>query len=176
MDDSRTSYPDGLQPEHERARPFWNTLNWIGVFVLFALLAVAMTGVLGGGSRPVTEALGATADIRVKTPAVLRSGMFFETEVEVRAHRAIAKPVLAVSDSYWRDITINTTQPQATGETSEQGMFLFEYEPMAAGDVLRIKFDGQLNPSLFAGNEGQVELRDGKRVLARLPLALRVMP
>lgn len=176
MSEGRTRYPDGLHADHERARPWRKAMNWIGIFILLALLAVAMTGVLGGGKRPVTTVERPIADLRVKTPATLRSGMFFETDIEVRAREAIAKPVLAVSESYWRDITINTTQPAATSETSEQGMFLFEYEPMAPGDVLKIKFDGQLNPSLFGGTAGRFELRDDERVIAAIPAELTVMP
>ena len=176
MSDGQTTYPDGLEQEHERDRPVRRVLNWIGVIALVGLLGVAMTGVLGGGSRPVFEAETAAADLHVKTPAVLRSGMFFETAIEARARVPIAKPVLAISESYWRDITINTTEPQAASEKSEERMFLFEYEPLAPGDVLRVKFDGQLNPSLFGGTAGRIELRDDKRVLASIPLRLRVMP
>lgn len=143
---------------------------------LTGLLALAASGLLGGGSRPVLAAKGPQAELRIKTPAVMRSGMFFETLVEVRARQAIAKPVLAISESYWRDITINTIEPAPASEDSETAMFLFEYEPMEAGDQLRVKFDGQINPSLFAGTAGRIELRDDTRTIASLPLDLTVLP
>lgn len=176
MSESRPRYPDGLEPTHERERPVRMAANWVGVLVLLTLLVVAMTGALGGGPRPVLAAQAPAAELRIKTPDVLRSGMFFEIAVEARARQAIAKPVLAISESYWRDITINTVEPAPASEKSEERMFLFEYDPLAPGDVLLVKFDGQINPSLFGGTAGRIELRDGQRAIATIPLELAVLP
>lgn len=176
MSDPRPRYPDGLAQSHERERPVRRAMNLIGVFALLALLVFAMTGVLGGGPRPVLSAQAPAGELSIKAPDVLRSGMFFEIGVEVRANRAIGKPVIAISESYWRDITINTVEPAPAGEKSEERMFLFEYDPMAPGDVLLLKFDGQINPSLFAGTSGRIELRDDKETVAAIPLELTVLP
>jgi hypothetical protein len=176
VSESRPRYPDGLAQSHERDRPVRRAANWLGLFVLLALLVVAMTGVLGGGPRPVLAAQAPAAELRIKTPDVLRSGMFFEIAVEARARRAIGKPVLAISESYWRDITINTLEPAPASEKSEERMFVFEYDPLAPGDVLLVKFDGQINPSLFGGTAGRIELRDGERTIATIPLEMTVLP
>lgn len=169
-------YPDGLGEFHERDRPVRRMVNWIALFGLLALLVLAATGLLGGGSRPVTSVRTPAADLAVKTPSVLRSGMFFEAEIQARVKQPVAKPVLAISESYWRDITINTILPAATGEKSEEGMVLLEFDAMEAGDVLTLKIDGQINPSLFAGTHGRIELRDDERLLAAIPLELTVLP
>lgn len=169
-------YPDGLDAFHERDRPVRRMVNWIALLGLLALLVLAATGLLGGGSRPVSSARTPAADLAVKTPSVLRSGMFFEAEIQARAKQLVAKPVLAISESYWRDITINTILPAATGEKSKDGMVLLEFDAMDAGDVLTLKIDGQINPSLFAGTQGRIELRDGERRLAAIPLELTVLP
>jgi hypothetical protein len=171
-----TAYPDGIDAGNESPHPVRHVLNWLSFALLLALLAVALSGALGGSSRPVTTADAPAAALSVKAPAVIRNGMFFEVAVDVAARRAIAKPVLAVSESYWRDITINTTEPQAASEKSERGMFLFEYDAMKPGDVLRVKFDGQINPSLFGGTAGRIELRDDKTPIASIPLQTRVLP
>ena len=169
-------YPDGLGAFHERDRPVRRMVNWIALFGLLALLVLAATGLLGGGSRPVSSVRTPAADLAVKTPSVLRSGMFFEAQIRMNAKQPITKPVLAISESYWRDITINTILPAATGEKSEDGMVLLEFEAMDAGDVLTLKIDGQINPSLFAGTQGRIELRDGERVLAAVPVGMTVLP
>ncbi len=176
MSASSSPYPDGLGPDHEGDRPTRRAVNRIALIGLMGLLALAATGLLGGGSRPVLAAKGPQAELQIKTPGVMRSGMFLETQVDVRARQAIAKPVLAISESYWRDITINTVEPSPASEDSKAGMFLFEYEPMEAGDLLRVKFDGQINPSLFAGTQGRIELRDDKRTIVSIPLDLTVLP
>ena len=47
---------------------------------------------------------------------------------------------------------------------------------MKAGEEITIKFDGQINPPLFAGNNGFLTLMDGETVVARTPIQLRVIP
>lgn len=151
-------------------------LNWAALFVLAALMIAALAGLLGGQRAMNHLVETPAARLTVETPAIMRSGVFFETRVLVEATAPIAKPVVGVSASYWRDITINTTEPQAASEKSEQGMFLFEYDALEPGDVLEIKFDGQINPSLLAGTQGEIVLRDDERPIASIPLELTVLP
>ena len=172
-----TTYPDGLDARHaDPSRMIARQFAWLALFVLAALLTAAMLGLFGGQPSPVRAAEGPAARLIVQTPRVLRNGEFFETRIRIEARRAIAKPVLAVSASYWRDITINTTHPEAASETARAGMLEFEYDPLQPGEVLDIKIDGQINPPLFAGNRGRIELRDDAAPIAAIPLSLRVMP
>lgn len=39
-----------------------------------------------------------------------------------------------------------------------------------------MKVDGQINPPLTLGTRGEVVLLDGARVLARVPVTMRVLP
>lgn len=154
-------------------RPF---LAALPVLVLGALLAAALLGVFGGGKSAPVQASSPAATLTVTTPQTLRSGLFFETRMEVTAHRAIDDVVIALPPELWRDQTINTMIPSPDKEAGEDGAFRFHYGSLAAGKSLTIKFDGQINPPLFAGTRGTVSLQDGDAPLVRVPLRYRVWP
>lgn len=146
------------------------------ILVLGALLVAALLGVFGGGKSVPVRADTSTATFIISTPQTLRSGLFFETRILVAAHRAIDDVVIAVPPELWRDQTINTMIPSPEKEAGEDGIFRFHYGPLAAGKTLTIKFDGQLNPPLFAGTRGTIVLQDGDRPVASLTLSYRVWP
>lgn len=151
-------------------------LRWYPLFVLGAVVALAMFGVFGGLGSPVIEVEGDAGTLQVEAPAILRNGEFFEMHITGIAHEALAKPTIAVESRYWNDLTINTMLPAPASEGFKEGFFLFEFDPFEPGERIELKIDGQVNPSMFAGTEGAIEWRDGDRVLARTPIELRVMP
>lgn len=175
MSGSTPFYPDGIDPSHAAPRGRrWR--RWIAVAVLGTIMLAALLGAFGGGKvRPVVVENDA-ARVEVRTPRVLRNGVFFETHVQITARQPIDNAVVAVSRSLWRDMTINTMIPAPAEESSEGDMFRFDYGPLKAGETRDIKIDGQINPPLFAGAEGRIALRDGERALVAVPLAITVLP
>jgi hypothetical protein len=171
------AFPDGISATHLRTgSPFSGPLRWFMLFALGAILLAALLGVFGGLKNPTVTAKGPEATLRVNAPAVLRSGEFFEMRFALEARQPVAKPVIAVAEPYWRDITINTMTPAPVSERFEDGFFVFEFDPLDAGKAIELKVDGQINPSLFGGTAGAVEARDGERKLARAAMKLRVFP
>jgi hypothetical protein len=73
-------------------------------------------------------------------------------------------------------MTINTMIPAPSEEKAGKGAFRFHYGALKPGDTLDIKVDGQINPPLFAGNSGSVELHDGDTPVARVPVEITVLP
>ncbi|MFP5254160.1 MAG: NADP-dependent isocitrate dehydrogenase, partial [Actinomycetes bacterium] len=71
----------------------------------------------------------------VNTPHILRSGEFFEMRFRVHARQPIAKPVLAVSHAYLRDLTLNTFKPSPAGETSDGTFYRMEFDALEAGEA-----------------------------------------
>ncbi|MXO70806.1 hypothetical protein [Alteraurantiacibacter buctensis] len=169
-----SAFPDGIEPRHTRP----GAMGWrfLPLLLLGALLALALSGALGGRPNPVVTARSPAVDLAFKAPTILRNGEFFEMRVTATARRPIARPVLAVSATYLHDLTINSFIPAASKEGFEDGMFVFEFEPLPAGKALEIKLDGQVNPPLVGVNAGTLQLRDGDRALATLRSQLRVLP
>jgi hypothetical protein len=174
---TNAALPDGISESHYRSgSPFARPLRWFMLVALGAILLGSFTGVFGGTKKPTAVARGTEATLRVEAPAVLRNGEFFEMRYALEAHRPIARPVIAVAQPYWRDVTINTMVPAPASEGFANGFFVFEFDPLEAGEAIELKVDGQINPSLFGGTAGAVEARDGERTLARAAMKLRVFP
>lgn len=165
--------PDGITPEHERSRGKPSPLP---ILFLGAVLAAGLAGLYGGQSDPVREVRADGTTLSIRVPTTLRNGMFFETVVEVSSERPIDDLVIGVSDGLWREMTINTTIPTAQEESYSHGFQRFSFGETAAGDRLRFKIDGQVNPPLFAGTRGEVAAFDGERKLVGLPIHMRVLP
>lgn len=171
------AFPDGIDRSNlEGGGPLSLKLRWFVLFFLGAILALAMFGKLGGADSPVLVAKGQSGSLTVEAPATLRNGEFFEMHFAGQAHRALAKPTLAIASSYWQDLTINTMIPGPASEAYEDGFFLFEFDPIEAGKTINFKIDGQVNPPMFGGTRGTVQWRDGDTVLAEAPVRLRVLP
>lgn len=139
-------------------------------------MLAALLGAFGGGKARNVVADSAAATLEVHTPRVLRNGLFFETRIQATAKAPLADAVIVVPASLWRDMTINTMIPAPSEEKAEKGAFRFSYGAMKPGDMLDIKIDGQVNPPLFAGNRGTIELHDGERMLVRAPVEITVLP
>ena len=171
------AFPDGLEERHAAKAPgLRRHAHPLSFVVLGVILLVALSGLLGGDRSPVVRATAPAADLTVKTPHTLRSGLFFETAVMVEAKAPIADAVVAVPVALWRDQTINTQTPAPEKEEAKDGSFRFHYGALAAGERLDVKIDGQVNPPLTVGTRGAVVLLDGQREIARVPLAIRVLP
>ncbi len=170
-------FPQGLAQRHVDHRPpLHRHANPVSFLLLGGLLCLALWGLLGGGRSPRRAVTTPAAELCVKTPHILRSGLFFETDITVAARQPIADAVIALPATLWRDQTINTQVPAADKEEANDGTFRFHYGPLTAGERLTVKIDGQVNPPLTVGTRGAVTLLDGERPLATLPLDVTVLP
>lgn len=170
-------YPDGIREEHARPQSFVRRyLGWLALVVLAALLSVALTGFLGGHPNPTRVVESSRAELEVNLPEIMRSGEFFEMRFRVHARDSIKRPVLAVSHSYLRDLTLNTFKPSPAEETSDGTYYRMVFEPMEPGDSFELMIDGQVNPDLFGGTQGSVGLLDDEAPIASMPLKLEIRP
>ena len=146
------------------------------LLLLCALMGAGLAGALGGQPSPVVQSKHDGTTLSVKAPHILRNGLFFETVIEVKSHQPVDDLVIAVSDQLWRDMTINTMIPAASEESFKQGFHRFSFGRLDAGEALRFKIDGQVNPPLFAGTQGEIAAYDGDRKLVGTPVTMRVLP
>lgn len=172
------AFPDGLSEVQAREdrRLFVRHANPFSVIVLGGLLLAALLGVFAGGRVRPLVAETPQASFQVATPRVVRNGLFFETRIDVAARGAFKDLTIGVSPELWRDMTINTTIPQASEEAFEQGLFRMHYGAIDAGERLVVKIDGQINPPLTLGTHGQIALFDGDRRVAMVSVSIRVLP
>jgi hypothetical protein len=172
-----TPAPDGIKPaELEPFSGRGRRANPLPLLILAALMVVALAGLLGGQPDRISRAESDAAVISVRSPAILRSGMFFETVVEVTPKRPVEHLVIVLSDGLWRQMTVNSMIPAAEKEEQGDGFFRFSFGKVEQGETFRFKVDGQINPPLFAGTRGEIVALDDEIRLAGLSVATKVRP
>lgn len=170
------SLPIGLEERHIRPRsPIWTRRVWI-LLLIGGPLALAMLGWLGGAEDRTMAVRTASANLTVETPTVLRSGNWFETRIVVEPQRDTTSLALAIDDRLWRGMSIDTAIPDAEKVEATGGRFTYTFGPVARGERLVFKLDGQIQPRGFRRLTGTIAAKDGEATLAQVPVALMVLP
>lgn len=167
---------EGIESGPSRPRLWDRHASPISILLLGGILLAAWLGVTGGQPSPPRMADFGDARLIVKTPTTIRNGEFFETDITLTAKAPIEDAVIAVTPALWHDMTVNTMIPAAVEESFEDSRFRFAYGPLDAGESLHVKIDGQINPPLFAGTEGEIAVLDGDRRIGAMPLRIKVRP
>ena len=170
-----SSMPVGIEERHITGQRGWPA-GLASLVLLGALILAAIAGWLGGMPSETARAANADVELSVTQPRILRSGMFFETVIELRARQPLEDATIAMAAPLWRSITINTAMPQASEEEFSNGDYRLHFGPLQAGESIVLKLDSQINPDLFAGTHGAVSANDGDRRLVTLPITKRVLP
>lgn len=168
--------PQGIEESHVSIVWWHKHASPASILLIGAVLLAALAGTFGGQPHPVRKIESPAASIELQFPEIMRNGEFFELRANITTRRTFKDLRLAVDASYWRDLTINTMVPAPSEETSEKGQYIFSYGPIESGRTLTLKFDGQINPPMFAGTKGRLKLMDGEQTIAVIPVALRVYP
>jgi hypothetical protein len=171
-----SSFPFGIGRHH--LSPQWPRLmRHLLVFTFIGLpLLAAMVGLLGGGSEPVKVARSPEATLTVVSPSILRSGNWFETAIVVEAHDDIADVAIAIDQPLWRGMSIDTEIPDPVKLESLEREFTYSFGPLARGERLLFKLDGQIQPRGPRRMSGRITVRDAGRALAAVPMTLTVLP
>ena len=144
--------------------------------LLFALVAaVALWGVFGQRASD-SRAAGPAARMTLSAPEVVRGGLFFQSRVEIRALAAIEHPRLVLDTGWLEGMQVNSIVPAAESETSRDGKVVLSYGGLESGDVLRIWFQFQVEPTNVGRHPYGIELDDAQEPLARIERTLTVLP
>ncbi len=171
-----SAYPQGIDEAHLRAKGWHRHANPAAVIGIGLFLGAALLGTFGGQPHPTRIIDTPSATVTLQFPEILRNGEFFEMRATVKAKRSFKDMRLGISSTYWHDMTINSTLPGPSEEKSESGQYRFSYGPVESGENVMIKFDGQINPPMFAGTKGKLTLLDGDAIVADIPVNLRIYP
>ncbi|HUD30459.1 MAG TPA: hypothetical protein VMQ93_16445, partial [Novosphingobium sp.] len=107
---------------------------------------------------------------------ILRSGNWFETQLTVTPARDVKDLVMAVDQPLWRGMSIDTIAPDAESAEGLDGTFSYHFGEVKAGEPLRIKFDGQIQPRALRVLAGDITIADDKTDLIAIPLSITVLP
>src|SRR3954462_8514448 len=146
------------------------------VMTIFAVVAVlGLLDVFGQGTTH-TVASTPAAVLSLTAPEAVRGGLFCKSRVKSRARRAIAHPRLVLDVGWIEGMQVNSIEPSPVGEASRDGRLVLSYDALKPGDLLRIWFQFEVNPTNVGHRSYAIELDDAERAIARLAPDITVLP
>ena len=152
---------------------------WVRRFVVAALLAVAILALLNVfGQEPSTStASGPEASLDLFSPKSIRGGLLFEARFTVRAlGRDLKEPKLVLAPGWLESMTLNTVEPAAKAEHTDNGRIVLEYDLIPAGRRLVVWLMFQANPTNLGTQRQDVDLFDGSTRLLGITRSITVFP
>jgi hypothetical protein len=154
----------------------------VGLWVRRAILTLLGVLVLLGavnryGQRPSDSVAKApAATIRLNAPARVRGGLFFQSRVEIRAAQAIDHPRLVLDEGWIEGMQVNSIEPAPVGETTRNGRVVLSYDALKPGDLLRVWFQFEVNPTNVGRRSYAIELDDAEQLVARVAPTITALP
>ena len=108
-----------------------------------------------------SSASAAAADLEVKAPTAVRSGLIYEVQFTVAAHRTLEEPTLVLDSGWFDGFTINTMSPDTKDWVMRDGLNVMSYDTVPAGTELVVRLQYQVNPTTFGTRDQDVVLEDG---------------
>lgn len=175
-DSTSVKPPYGIDPVHCEVSPASRWRTPLAALVFLAVLGSALMGWLGGGSPEVTEYRARDARAVIEYEPILRSGNWFETVVTATPAVDVEDLVVAIDDTLWRGMSIDTLVPDAESAEALDGRYAYHFGKVKAGEAFRLKIDGQIQPRALRTLSGSMEIRDGERPLLAVPVKVTVLP
>jgi hypothetical protein len=161
-----------LEPAHQN-RGLWTRRAVIALFCVVAALGLADRF---GQRTTASQAAGPGARMTLTAPETVRGGLFFQSRVEIHAVREITYPHIVLDDGWIEGMQVNSIHPEPTGELSRDGRLVLTYDKLAPGDVLRIWFQFEVDPTNTGHRSYGIELDDEAARMVRLSPTITVLP
>jgi hypothetical protein len=158
---------------HGRGRYVW--VRRMSLLVVAAVPVLALLDVFGQGAV-VNGASTRAVSMSVNSPAHVRGGVIFTTQITVRAHDAIHDMQLTFARGWFQGMTFNGVAPQPSNESSEDGRVVYDYGSVPAGTTYRIWVSWQTNPTNVGRHPQDVMLADGQHTLLTVHRTITVFP
>jgi len=146
-------------------RGLWARRVMIALFCVIAALALADRF---GQRTTESQAAGPAARMTLEAPEVVRGGLFFQSRIEIHALREIRYPHLVLDDGWVEGMQVNSIEPQPASELSRDGRVVLAYDKLAPGDVLRVWFQFEVDPTNTGHRSYGIELDDEAARVVRL--------
>jgi hypothetical protein len=147
-----------------------------GLLVVLALVILAALLNVVGQRTTTSTAVGSAATLTVDAPERLRGGLIFQARFEIAAHQEIDHPRLVLAPGWTEGMTLNSSEPQPTQETSHGDRLEFDFDSIAAGSTFTFWSEWSVNPVNVGHRSQDVALYDGPRVVASIDRAVTIFP
>jgi len=145
-----------------------------GLLVVFSVVVVALVGVFGQRTV-ISSASGPRASLTVDSPAHVRGGLVFTTEITIHARASLRDMQLHLDQGWFEGMIFNGIAPQPSNEDSEDGKVVYDYGSVDA-TTFTIWISWQTNPTNVGSHSQNMALYDGDERLASVQRDVTVFP
>ena len=151
---------------------------WLRRTILVVLAIVILAALLNefGQRSTISTATGPAAKLTVRAPERLRGGLIFEGRFEISAQSRIAHPRLALAPGWSEGMTLNTSEPTPSDETSHGDRLVLGFAPIPAGTTFTYWSQWSVNPVNVGHRSQDVVLYDGSQRVASVHRQVTVFP
>ena len=129
------------------------------------------------GQRPADSvARVAAATMRLSAPARIRGGLFFQSRLDISAAQGIDHPRIVLDQGWLEGMQVNSIEPAPVGEATRNGRVVLSYDAMKPGDLLRVWFQFEVDPTNVGRRSYAVELDDAEQPVARVAPTITALP
>src|SRR5205807_6128324 len=112
----------------------------------------------------------------VTAPSRLRSGLIFQVRLQISAHRDIKNLEVVFDRGWWESMSVNSSVPEPTEETSSDGRVVFEYGGLGAGHTHVSWIYFQVNPTNVGKRQENIDVKDGETDLVQIHRSMTIFP
>jgi hypothetical protein len=145
---------------------------------LTVVLAFIVAGLLNtfGQVDVTTNGAGPAATLKIRAPKRVRGGLLYQARLELTALRPLTQPKIVLARGWNDGLTINTLEPQPTGQAARGDRLVLTFDKMQPGDKTTLWVDYQVNPTHLGTTNQDVEVDDRNVVLLRVHRTLTAFP
>ena len=151
---------------------------WVRRGILTVLGVIVLLGLLNRYGQHPSESVAQApaATMRLSAPERIRGGLFFQSRVEIRAAQAIDHPRLVLDEGWLEGMQVNSIEPAPVGEATRNGRVVLSYDALKPGDLLRVWFQFEVNPTNVGRRSYAIELDDAEQRVARVAPTITALP
>ncbi len=175
---ARTDLPPGIdRARHQdltgRGRHVWQ--RRAALAVIFTLPVLGLLNLFGQRAGPVGYESSA-ASLVINSPARVRGGLIFTTEIVITAHRQLHDARLYLDGGWFKGMTFNGLAPQPSNFSAQGRWEVWDFGTLPAGVPYRVWISWQANPTNLGQHPQAVELYDGGTKLMTVRRTITVFP
>lgn len=147
-----------------------------GTLVIVAAIPVlGLLNIFGQHAEPDTYQ-SAAATLLINSPAHVRGGLIFTTEIAITPHQPLHDTRLYLDSGWFQSMSLNGVSPQPANQNAQGRWQIWDYGPIRAGVTFRVWISWQTNPTNLGRHAQNVELYDGGIHLMTVQRTLTVFP
>jgi hypothetical protein len=143
--------------------------------VIAAVPVLGLLNVFGQHATPITYR-SAAASLVINSPARVRGGLVFTTEIVITPRRQLHDARLYLDNGWFEAMSLNGVAPQPSAESAQGHWQVWDFGKIPAATVFHVWISWQTNPTNIGRHSQAVALYDGGTLLMTAQRTLTVFP